>query len=170
MTNRFPEILRLKQLDANKTELRQFAIDQAMHLLISAGVEGVITNVELAIDSTAFEAPQSVKGFLKRTRQALKPPVSQEEMAHRAGLAVSTYQAIEQGKKISSGFGVDSLARAAAAVGLSDEEALWFTQSLDPSEIVPDAIKPTLAALLPVYRNQIQENGQILRTIKRRSY
>jgi hypothetical protein len=89
-------------------------------------------------------------------------------MAYRAGLAVSTYQAIEQGKKISSGFGVDSLARAAAAVGLSDEAALWFTQSHNPSEIVPDAIKPTLEVLLPVYRKQILENGEISRTRKRR--
>jgi hypothetical protein len=72
MTDRFPEISRLKQIDANKTELREFAIDQAMSLLINAGVQNVVRAAEVANARSAFEAPQSVRGFFKENSSSFK--------------------------------------------------------------------------------------------------
>jgi hypothetical protein len=53
---------------------------------------------------------------------------------------------------------------------MDDQTAVWFAKSHNPPEVVPEAIEPTINVLVPVYRTQIQEGGEILRTRKRRNY
>jgi hypothetical protein len=62
------------------------------------------------------------------------------------------------------------VAFAIAAAEMDDQTAVWFAKSHNPPKVVPEAIEPTINVLVPVYRTQIQEGGEILRTRKRRNY
>jgi transcriptional regulator with XRE-family HTH domain len=155
MSGRFTELERIKRLASNQTEVRQSAIHQAIDFLVGAGVEEEVGPIAEGL---------TIKGFLKRTRRALVPPISQELLARRAGLSLTVIQAMEQGKKNGSNFGVDSLSRVAAASGMDDQTAGWFIKENDPQDVLAETRDLTAFILVEKYREQIEQHGEIIRT------